>query len=241
MVHAPKLVVKPADDWITSLAPGKSFADIGGLWGLINEKASVAMRAGASSVTMIDIAPQDHELWSEFENHLNKNGLPTCERLSYDATSEIFANSGRMYDVIHCSGIIYHLPSPYRLIETLWRVTRETLILTSMTVPEIIENDAGSLDLTEGLSAYIPGLRGKTAKVVQRHFELMNLQVHTITTDMGEAWCVDGQPNFGPWWWLITPSLLQSMAETVGFEILETFSPWEGRSTAVVCRKPSLR
>jgi hypothetical protein len=38
----------PKDDWIRSLAPGKTVADIGGLWGTRNEKVSVALGADAA-------------------------------------------------------------------------------------------------------------------------------------------------------------------------------------------------
>src|SRR5690606_13047137 len=33
----------PKDAWIQRLVPGKSFIDVGGLWGTVNEKVTVAL------------------------------------------------------------------------------------------------------------------------------------------------------------------------------------------------------
>jgi len=232
-------VSNPADDWIARTCPGRSFADIGGLWGLVNEKASVAMRAGAAAVTMIDILPQTNQLWADFLARLVRLGVPPCACATLDATRQDFPRSAGAFDVVHCSGILYHLPSPMCLIENLWSITGEILILTAMTSPDRIENDAGVLDLSGGLAAYIPGLSGKAAAVVRRHFELLDLHVHAITADMGQRWYAGSIANFTPWWWIVTPSLLRSMVETIGFEVLDMFEPWKHRSTAVVCRKPA--
>ncbi len=36
------------NDWISGFVKGKTFADIGGLWGTVNEKVTVAAKAGLS-------------------------------------------------------------------------------------------------------------------------------------------------------------------------------------------------
>ena len=51
------------DTYISQVAAGKSFADVGGLWGTVNEKVSVAHTHGARALTMIDVSPPDTELW----------------------------------------------------------------------------------------------------------------------------------------------------------------------------------
>ncbi|WP_407525533.1 hypothetical protein [Methylobacterium oryzisoli] len=43
------------NDVIAKIVQGKSFAEVGGLWGLVNEKVSVAHDAGATDLCMIDI------------------------------------------------------------------------------------------------------------------------------------------------------------------------------------------
>ena len=49
------------DDYIRRVVRGRSFADVGGLWGTVNEKVSVAAQAEARSVAMIDISPAGSE------------------------------------------------------------------------------------------------------------------------------------------------------------------------------------
>ena len=41
------------DTYIGQLVAGKSFADVGGLWGTVNEKVSVAHTHAARTLTMI--------------------------------------------------------------------------------------------------------------------------------------------------------------------------------------------
>ena len=45
------------DTYIRQVVAGKSFADVGGLWGTVNEKVSVAHAYGARALTMIDVSP----------------------------------------------------------------------------------------------------------------------------------------------------------------------------------------
>jgi len=56
------------DDYIGKVVKGKSFADVGGLWVVVNEKVSVAHLHGANELAMIDVSPRGHELWGLFEN-----------------------------------------------------------------------------------------------------------------------------------------------------------------------------
>jgi hypothetical protein len=225
------------EDWIAELVPGKSFADVGGLWGARNEKVTVALAAGARDASMIDIAPLGHKLWTDFDAHAAAKGFTDYARLQFDATSPEFRLSGLSYDVVHCSGVIYHLPSPQVLVENLTTVTREFLILAAMTVPEVIENEEGRLDLAGARGVFVPGLDGDAMRIVRRHFDDLGLKINAINTDEDESWYIGGRPNFGPWWWLITPTLLCSFVEVAGFEVLGVHEPWPQRATAVVCRK----
>jgi hypothetical protein len=225
------------DGCITMFVPGKRFADVGGLWGVVNEKITVALRAGAKTATMIDIEAKDSPSWTAFDAHAQKMGVSGYEKISADASSPDLLSIGRAFDVVHCSGVVYHVPSPHSLILNLRRLTREFLILTSMTIPDLIRNSAGSLDLRGGMGLYVPALNGPTKEILKVHFEERGLDVHAITGDHGHAWFDHGVPHFGPWWWLLTPYLLKSLVESVGFEILSMHEPWAGQSTAVVARK----
>ena len=49
----------PRDRFIHEVSKDKSFVDVGGLWGTVNERVSVAHAAGARELAMLDISPPD--------------------------------------------------------------------------------------------------------------------------------------------------------------------------------------
>ena len=44
----------PCNPWIKQLAKDRTFVDVGGLWNTVNERVTIAAKAGAAQVTMID-------------------------------------------------------------------------------------------------------------------------------------------------------------------------------------------
>ena len=233
---APVIDRKPSvNKWIETFTKEKSFADLGGLWGTVNERVSVAMRAGASSATMVDITPEGEDLWRAFEKRLAEKALSGYRKKVADLLSPDPAIQIGCYDMVHCSGVIYHLPEPLRLLRNLRSITTERLVIGSMIVPEVIKNRAGKLDLRGGQALHVPSLSGSAKAVIACHFEQLNMRIHGITPNMDAQWSIDGQPNYGCWWWLITPHLLRSMVETVGFRVVAQSEEWKGRSIALLC------
>ena len=51
-----------------------------------------------------------------------------------------------LYDVVHCSGVIYHVPDPFTMLRNLYMITNKHLILTSMVVVPPIHGKAGSIE-----------------------------------------------------------------------------------------------
>jgi hypothetical protein len=47
-----------SEQWIAASVQGKSFAEVGGLWGTVNERVTVAARCGAAETAMIDVIPR---------------------------------------------------------------------------------------------------------------------------------------------------------------------------------------
>src|SRR5580692_11280331 len=107
------------DELIREFAAGKTFADVGGLWATINEKVSVASVAGASSVAMIDITALDNELWTRLHERLASLGVTNYERISEDVEKLGKREDCPTFDVVHCSGVLYHHPEPLQLIRSL--------------------------------------------------------------------------------------------------------------------------
>jgi len=93
---------------IERLAPGSSFLDLGGMWGVDGDVAFAAERAGASRVVLFD-------------------GMDPTEPFQAkhrDAGSQVAYVQGDLhdpedvqrlgtFDVVWCTGVIYHSPNPY--------------------------------------------------------------------------------------------------------------------------------
>src|SRR5437868_5978147 len=81
-------------EWIERIAPGRSFAEVGGLWGTVNEQVTVAAKGGAREVTMIDIAPDtgpEGYLWDRFRERCQQEGVKDyhCIRADLNAPGAV--------------------------------------------------------------------------------------------------------------------------------------------------------
>lgn len=225
------------DDWIKKIVVDKSFADIGGLWGTVNEKISVAIKAQAKRAAMIDITPLNHKVWQEFHNHCSNMGITNYDSLQADVTRQNLSEKIGKFDVIHCSGIIYHVPDPFSLLLNLHSVVKEYLILSSMTIPSVIVTDDGSLTLAGGLAYSVPLLNKAQKKFFATYFNNKKLNIAHINGKLVENWINPNNcPKFGPWWWLWTPDYLKNMLEICRFEVIEVAETWEGRAHSFLCR-----
>ena len=106
-VSAPKV---DKDEWIRSLVNGQTFADVGGLWRAMNEKISVALKAGATAATMIDVEPLDSKLWEDFRARCALMNVSGYDCVQADATVPDLRERVGAFDVVHCAGVIYHVP-----------------------------------------------------------------------------------------------------------------------------------
>lgn len=233
-----KMDMVDKNKWISDVVPGRTFADVGGLWGTVNEMVTVAGLAGASHSTMIDIQPLGNEWWRAFEERAASLNVSNYSCIHADATLDGFSEQVGRYDVVHCSGIIYHLPDPFQLILRLREITREHMLLTSMYIPEFISNAEGELDLTGGEAILAHAITNPARRaVIVRHFEDRGLQIAGLTAPLNEPLVLpNGRGNTSPWWWLMTPGLLKSMLEIGKFEVLEMGDSWEDRSVSFLCR-----
>ncbi|MGH8600137.1 MAG: hypothetical protein ACRET1_05700 [Burkholderiales bacterium] len=224
--------------WIADLVAGKSFMDVGGLWGTKNEKISTAANAGAARTTMADIAPLGHSLWNDFDAHCARLGIHGYAKRQLDIVEPPQDVSGLRHDIVHCSGIIYHVPDPYRMLANLRRVAGEHLILTSMVVPEHIKNAQGRLAFPTDSAVFVPSMTEATRAIVATHFRERNISIDAITRPMTESWrWPDGTPNYGPWWWLMSPAYLCGLVKVAGFIIEDTCWSWADLSYSVLARR----
>ena len=208
--------------WIAELAPTKSFADIGGLWGTVNETVSIAMRYGAREATMVDIQAAGSRWWTSFHERCAELGVSGYHSVVGDICDDRFVDDLGCFDITHCSGILYHLPHPLVLIRNLIAITRERFILSSMIVPDRMENRFGTLELARGQCLLVPAISGPEREILAEHFNEKGITVR-LEAHSGSLTWPDGRFRYGPWWRLFTAETLCGMCEVFGVTVEKTW------------------
>jgi hypothetical protein len=205
------------DEFIARVAKGKTFADVGGLWGTVNEKVSVAHKAGAREVSMLDITPSDGDLWRLFHDRMKSLDIKDYKSIS----SDVCKAPDVKFQVVHCSGVLYHHPNPLFLLESLRKITEETLVLTSAITQTIIENKVGTYCIPPSGVLFVPALSDSEREILAEYWRGVGAEVHGITTKVKHN--ID---DFGPWWWLPTAEAMAAMCESCGFKVLDRGHIW---------------
>jgi hypothetical protein len=211
------------DVYIGKVVKGKSFAEVGGLWGTVNEKVSVAHKGGASDLAMIDISPLESDLWRLFEERRQSLRLPEVRCISSDIVTLAEGASHLRFDVVHCSGILYHIPDPLRFLRALHAVTREFLVLTSVVTAARIANDQGTLEIPRAAALFVPALHERERAILQAYWRQVVGDGAIGLTQETKVWNLD---DFAPWWWLPTVEVLEALCMTAGFERRESGYTW---------------
>jgi hypothetical protein len=185
--------------YIRRHAPGKSFADIGCMWGVNGEYAFIAEEAGASRVVAVDVfgPTPEFEAKREARQSIVRFVLGDVSRA---ATLERIGQ----VDVVFCAGVLYHHPSPFDLLVALRRICRQTLILRTSTIPEVrgLPNAA----------VYFPMLSDPERG-------LWSLKSLGVLHQAGISSRFDPREGYGNWFWGLTPSCLESLLGTTGFRV----------------------
>jgi hypothetical protein len=224
--------------WIAEAAGGKSFAEVGGLWGTVNEQITVAARAGATSTTMIDVAPEDAEeggnLWERFRERAHSLGvLDTSFVRGNIDDPETVERVGR-YDLVSCSGVLYHCPDPLRTLRNLRAITSGTLILGTASMPETVASVAGEVAVEPGSALFVPAMTHSQRAILGHWlFELGEVQAIGVNHPLEGDWDLN---DYSAWWWFFTRDYVAALLEVVGFEVLNVASYWEGRATLYLAR-----
>ena len=200
-------------EYIRKHAAGKSFADIGCMWGVNGEYAFIAESAGATRVVAVDVFGPTPEF---DEKHSARQS--SVEFVLGDITrSETLLRVGEI-DVVFCAGVLYHHPSPFDLLVALRRICRETLILRTSTIPEVrgLPNAA----------IYFPMLDARSR-------QLWNLTSLGVLHQAGISNEFQPQDGYGNWFWGLTPSCLESLLATAGFRVDQRAT--EAFAQTVVC------
>lgn len=213
------------DEFLARVVAGQTFAEVGGLWGTVNERVSVAARLGARGLAMIDISEPEHELWGLFRERLASRGVEDCECIAGDIC-EIAACEVRQYQVVHCSGVLYHHPDPIRILEALRKITLRYLVLTSAVLPERVSNVAGTFALPPGGAVFVPALPEPERRVLAEHWRAAGVAACWGISDEA-AW---DSRDLSPWWWLMPPRVMLAMAGSVRFRTVDAGPTWNGNA-----------
>ena len=208
--------------WIAELVANRTFADVGGLWNTVNETVSVAMLNGASEATMIDVMPSGHNGWKLFHERCESLGVSGYRSVQGDITSDRIADEAGSFDVTHCSGVLYHVPNPFHMIRNLISITREWFVLSSMVVPERIENRFGRIQLAEGQLLAVPLLSDLPRRVMTEYFRERKMNVSGLNVPSSYL-RPNGAMSFTPWWWLFTSETLAGMCELFGVDVRKQY------------------
>lgn len=114
-IHAVKLIKK--------YVRKKTFIDIGCMWGINGDFCFHAEECGAKRIMGLDVYPECEEFISKKRERNSK-----VEFLQGDINSQDTIDKIGLYDVVFCSGVLYHSPAPEYLLSRLRLICGETLI-----------------------------------------------------------------------------------------------------------------
>ncbi len=222
--------------WIAKFAQGKNYADLGGLWGTVNETVSIASLAGAKKTTMADIQPLGNKWWNAFDKRCEELGVSDYYSVNINICDTDSLQNHSKFEFVHCSGIMYHVSDPIQFIQNLITLTTEHLLISSMTIPDVIENSEGTMNSPEGSAHLVQMLPQNTREILRKYLTEKNMSVdiagQKAPKDLFHA---NGTVKTGPWWWIYSPATMEAMCRMCGLEIIESHTH-HNYSHSVLCK-----
>lgn len=183
---------------IKKYANGKSFADIGALWGIDGANSFFAEENGATRIVAVDVYPESENFLKE-----KRRRNSAVEFVKGDINLPNTIKNVGMCDTVFCSGILYHTPNPFHLLINLRSICGETLILNTTCIPE--------MHGVRNIAVFYPFLNKKQRKIWDR-----GIGAQKAITGPYEP--MEGYAN---WFWGMSPSCIESMLQCAGFQITE--------------------
>jgi hypothetical protein len=213
--------------WIPQAVAGKSFIEVGGLWGVVHEQITIAHAAGATSLTEIDWA--EEELWQSFRERCSAAQVPDYKCVAGDINNPELTAALEPADVVHCSGVLYHCPHPLYTLQQLRRLTKQTLLLGCATIPERVANAAGELRLESGSALFVPAASPFQLSILAQYMaEVGARHIPGIDQSLPDGWKVT---DYEPWWWYFTSSFVESLLTLAGFRVRYMAPYWRSHAT----------
>ncbi len=201
---------------VKKYSKGKTFVDIGALWGIHGLNTFVAEESGALRSIAVDVYSETPEF---LETVRKKNSR--VEFIRGDINNEETIKKIGFCDVVLCSGVVYHTPSPIDMFMRLRMITKETLILNTASIPEFFG--------VKNVAVFYPFLSK----------EQRNIWNRGIGSQKAITGPYEPQEGYANWFWGMTPSAIESMLLLAGFEVTERFV--YNFRTVFVCKTTSVK
>ncbi|MBO0729442.1 MAG: hypothetical protein J2P57_09300 [Acidimicrobiaceae bacterium] len=199
-------------------AAGRTYVDIGGLWGTKGETITVAIESGASHATMADIQPLGNRWWKAFEEHCEAKGISGYSEKQVDICAPGAPAELGTYDFVHCAGVMYHVADLFAFIGNLRSVTNEYLMISSAVMPDTMTNAKGTLVFGPDHSYLTPVLSEENRAIVVEYLQSNGRRAAGLTHDTP---LFDGaRPLNGPWWWLYSGEFMSRVISMHHMEVV---------------------
>ncbi len=135
---------------------------------------------------------------------------PQCATSAETSTTRTWPARLGAFDVVWCTGVVYHSPSPFEQLRNLRSLTAGRLLLGSHVIPEIPGIEQACL--------WYPGTSEETRQAFRRaHGGDRAPRCLAVTEPFDPA----PEAAYSNYWWGITPSALRAMLAAAGFELIE--------------------
>jgi hypothetical protein len=178
---------------------------------------------------MIDLTSEGGELWKKFRDRIDALGVPDCRRISRTVT-DVSSVLGLGFEVVHCSGVLYHHPNPLGFLAALRAMTARHLVLTSVVVPQLVSNGHGEYRLPRSGVIFLPALSEEERAILGHYYQQSSGAVGEGLTTPYDYTVLDLEP----WWWLPTSDALRAMCRAAGFRVRDSALFWGGNAQALL-------
>ena len=233
-------------DWIAARAAGLSFIDIGGIGeAAVNETVSTALGAGAERAAMADIRDFSFPHWADFHARMADRGHGRDRYTCYDhvdITAGSLTERLPVHDMVHSTGILYHLSDPARALWNLRRITGRWLVTNTVIIPERVSNAAGMIDTRGSTALFLPGISDSERAILRLHYQQKfgwELNHNAPPPDDSSAimpYLTETGPSCWPYWFLFTIPAFRGLVRMAGFRIHEEWT-WENHAHFVLAEK----
>ncbi len=189
---------------------GKSFVDVGCMWGIHGFYCFQAEKYGATRSIGVDVYPAS----SKFLDTIEEN-CSMVEFIQGDINEDKVCQKIGKIDVVLSTGVLYHMPNLIQYLLSIQKICKEKFILGTMLIPEMGEIKNGAI--------FYPFLPEKDR-------ELWNQKIgrqRAITSPY------DATDGYGNWFWGLTPSCVEALLACAGFRVSTKYI--EGSTGLFVC------